>query len=72
MFTPLHPPAKLHYVPVVQYDVGWLAGVQMSNILQAFQSKIYTFSFNILWLAGCHLTSRKNNMAVNGIVNEKS
>ena len=23
------PPAELHYVPIVQHDVGWSAGVQM-------------------------------------------
>ena len=29
IFTPLHPPAKLHYVPIVQHDVVWSAGVKM-------------------------------------------
>ena len=30
-----------------------------------------SFSFNILWLAGHHLTTGKNNKAVNGIVDKK-
>ena len=30
--SPLHPPAKLHYVPIVQHDVGWSAGFQMSYV----------------------------------------
>ena len=29
IFTVLHPPAKLCYVPIAQHDVRWSAGVQM-------------------------------------------
>ena len=68
MFTPLHPPTKLCYVPIVQHDVGQLARVQMSNGLLPLQSKINTFAFNIMWLAGHYLTSGKNNKAVNCVV----
>ena len=68
--TPLHPPAKVCYVPIVQHDVGWAAGVQMLNILPAFQHKINSFSFDILWLAGHHPTSGKNNKAVIDVVNK--
>ena len=70
MSTALHLPAKLYYVPIVQHDVGQSAGVQMSNILPAFQCEINTFSFNILWLASHYPTCRKNNKAVIAVVNE--
>ena len=69
MFTPLHPPAKLCYVPIVQHDVRWSAGVQRPYILPSYLCKINMFLFDILWSAGCCLTSRKNNKAVNGVVN---
>ena len=42
----------------------------MSNGLPPFQSEINTFALDILWLAGCCLTSGKNNKAVNCVVNE--
>ena len=70
MFTSLHPPAKLHYVPIVQHDVRWSARVQMSNGLPPPQCEIYTFAFDILWSVSHHPTSRKNNKAVNCVVNE--
>ena len=70
MSTPLHPPAKLCYVPIVQHDVGQSADIQMSNILPAFQCEIKTFSFHILWLASWHPTSGKNNKAVIDVVNK--
>ena len=65
MFTPLHPPAKLCYVPIVQCDVGWSARVQMLYTLLPYLSETNTFLSNTLWLAGCHPTSGKNNKAVN-------
>ena len=65
------PPAKLCYVPIEQHDIGWSAGVQMSYIFQLFQNKRNTFLFDILWLAAPHLTSGKNNKAVNGVVDQK-
>ena len=70
MFTPLHPPAKLCYVPIAQHDVRQLAGVQMSNSLPPPQIDINTFAFNILWSADCHPTSGKNNKTVNCVINE--
>ena len=70
MFTLLHSPAKLPYVPIVQHDVGLSVGVQMSNGLLPPQSEINTFAFNILWSASHHPTSGKNNKAVNCVVNE--
>ena len=48
MFTLLHPPAKLHYVCIVQHDVRWSARVQMLYVLPSFQSEINTFTFGIL------------------------
>ena len=65
IFTPLHPPAKLCYVPIVQHDVGQLAGVQMSYDLPPHLSEINTFLYDMLWSAGWCLTSGKNNKAVN-------
>ena len=59
------PPTKLCYVPIAQHDVGWSSGVQMSYILLVYLSEINTFSYDILWLDGCCLTSGKNNKAVN-------
>ena len=55
---------------MAQHDVGQLAEVQISNILPAFQHRINTFSFNILWLASCCPTSGKNNKAVIDVVNK--
>ena len=46
MFSPLHPPAKLHYVPIVQCNVRHSAGVQMSYILLPYLSKINTYSYD--------------------------
>ena len=48
MSTPLHPPVKLCYVPIVQHDVWWAAAAQKLNTLLALQQEINTFSFNIL------------------------
>ena len=42
----------------------------MSNGLPASKSKINTFAFDILWSAGHHLTSEKNNKVVNCVVNK--
>ena len=65
VFTPLHPLAKHHYIPIAQHDVRQLAVIQMSYVLLPYLSEINTFSYNMLWLAGHHPTSGKNNKAVN-------
>ena len=52
MFAPLHPPAKLCYVPIVQHDVGQLAGVQMLYVLPPYLCEINTFCMTFCgWLA---------------------
>ena len=43
MFTPLHPPANLCYVPIAQHNVGQSARVQMLYVLLLYLSKINTF-----------------------------
>ena len=70
MFIPLHPTAKLCYVPIVQHDVRELVGVQMSNGLPPCLSEINTSAFNILWSDGSRPTSRKNTKAVICVVNK--
>ena len=43
--------AKLCYVPIAQHDVGWLAGVQMSNISGFFRVKetLFHLTFMVSW-----------------------
>ena len=36
MFTPLHPPAKLYYVPIAQHDVGQSGWGPNVECFQAF------------------------------------
>ena len=59
------PQAKLHYVPIAQFDVRQSARIQMSYILLLYLSEIYTFLYDILHSSSHCPTSGKNNKAVN-------